>query len=131
MTYQSIVEGTRFVLFYNYRPTSWTAWAELGRIARELEELRPALIVERADVAVATAKDEGRVIASLHRVGDQVYIIAVNRDTAPVEAELTLPLDCAGRDAEVMFEGRRVTPRGRTLADRFEPMARHVYRFDL
>jgi hypothetical protein len=93
--------------------------------------LRPALIVERADVAVATPEGEGRVIASLHRAGDQVWIIAVNRDTAPVEAGLTLPLDCVDAGVEVLFEGRRVTCRGRVLEDMFKPMARHVYRIDL
>ncbi|MCD6360051.1 MAG: hypothetical protein J7M38_04240 [Armatimonadetes bacterium] len=131
MTYQAIVEGTRFILFYNYRPTSYAAWAGLGQIARELKELNPALAVERADVPVTAAEGERRVIASLSRVGDRVHVIAVNRDTQPMDAEPTLPLDCAGRSAEVMFEGRSVTAAGRILADRFAPMARHVYRFEL
>lgn len=131
MTYQAIVEGTRFVLFYNYRPSSWAAWSGLGDIAREIRELRPALIVERADVAVETPEGEGRVIASLHRTGDQVWVIAVNRDRVPVEAGLTLPLDCMDAGAEVLFESRRVTCAGRVLEDTFGPMARHVYRFDL
>lgn len=130
MTYQAIVEGMRFLLFYNYRPTSWAAWSGLGRIAREVRDLRPALITERADVAVATAGGESRVIASLHRTGDQVWVIAVNCDTEPVEAKLTLPLDCVDATAEVMFEGRRVTCDRRILKDLFEPMARHVYRID-
>ncbi len=131
MTYQAIVEGTRFVLFYNYRPSSWAAWSGLGQIAREVAQLRPALIAERADVAVVTPEGEGRVIASLHRTGDQVWVIAVNRDTVRVEAELTLPLDCVDASAEVLFEGCRATCTGRVLEDVFEPMSRHVYRIDL
>ena len=131
MTYQAIVEGTRFLLFYNYRPTSWAAWSGLGKIAQEVHALRPALIAERADVAVATTGGEGRVIASLHRTDDQVWVIAVNRGTEPVEAKLTLPPDCVGTRAEVMFENRRVTCSKRVLKDRFKPMARHVYRIDL
>jgi hypothetical protein len=130
MTYQAIVEGTRFILFYNYRPTSYAAWAGLGQIAQEVQALRPALIAEREDIAPAEG-DEGRVIASLHRTDRQVYVIAVNRDTQPADAEFVLPLDCVGKDAEVLFEARRITCQGRVLRDRFEPIARHVYRFDL
>ena len=82
-TYQAIAEGTRFLLFYNYRPTSWAAWSGLGQIAREVRDLRPALIAEHANVAVTTAEGEDIVIASLHRTGDRVWVIAVNRGTEP------------------------------------------------
>jgi len=129
MTYQAIVEGTRFILFYNYRPTSYAAWAALGQVAREVEALRPALIAEREDLA--PAEGEERVVASLHRADGQVYVIAVNRDTQSVEARFALPVDCGGKEAEVLFEGRRIACEGRVLRDAFAPMARHVYRFEL
>jgi len=130
MTYQAIVEGTRFILFYNYRPTSYAAWAGLGEIAREMQELTPALIAEREDLP-GVEGGGGRVIASLHRPEGHIYVIAVNRDTKAVNAEFTLPLECVDRDTEVLFEGRRVACQGRVLKDQFAPMARHVYRFDL
>jgi len=129
MAYQAVVEGTRFVLFYNYRPTSYAAWSALGQIAEEVRTLRPALISEASDYG-RRGDAAGRVIASLHRVGGQVYLIAVNRDTRPVDAALDLPLDCAGRKGDVLFESREVQPEGCVLRDRFAPMVRHVYRFN-
>ncbi|MGC9317578.1 MAG: hypothetical protein ACP5KN_06015 [Armatimonadota bacterium] len=130
MAYQAIAEGTRFVLFYNYRPSSYAAWAGLGQIADEIRALRPALIAEREDLPGVDG-DGGRVVASLHRAEEAVWIIAVNRDTTPVAAQLNLPLECMDREAEVLFEDRRVRCEGRLLRDRFAPMARHVYRVDL
>jgi len=130
MTYQALVEGTRFVLFYNYRPTSYAAWSALGRVAEEVRALTPALTSEASDYGLK-GDDAGRVIASLHRVGRHAYLIAVNRDTEPLDAELPLPQDCAARQGDVLFESRQIEPKGRSLRDHFAPMARHVYRFDL
>ncbi len=45
--------------------------------------------------------------------------------------EFPLPEECAGQEAEVLFEARRVRLAGKILADSFEPMARHVYRIRL
>ena len=125
MAYQALVEGTRFVLFYNFRPSSYAAWDGLGQIAREVKALRPALLAERESLPVEAP--QGRVVASMHRVDDAVYVMAVNRGRTQVDAEFTLPADCAGREAEVMFEDRTVGSEGPTLSDTFEPLARHVY----
>lgn len=127
MAYQALAEGTRFMLFYNYRPTSYAAWAGLGQIAAEMKALQPALSAERQDMPVAGVEDE-RVVASLHRAEGAVWVIAVNRDTQPATAQLTLPADCAGETAEVLFERRKVKCEGTTLRDEFAPLARHVYR---
>ena len=127
MAYQALAEGTRFMLFYNHRPTSYAAWAGLGQIAAEMQALLPALAAEREDVPVGGVEDE-RVVASLHRAQGAVWVIAVNRDTEAARAHFTLPADCAGKTAEVPFEGRQVKCEGTTLQDRFAPMARHVYR---
>ncbi len=115
------------MLFYNYRPTSYAAWAGLGQIAAEMKALQPALSAERQDMPVAGVEDE-RVVASLHRAEGAVWVIAVNRDTQPATAQLILPADCAGETAEVLFEGRKVKCEGTTLRDEFAPLARHVYR---
>jgi hypothetical protein len=127
MAYQALAEGTRFMLFYNYRPTSYAAWAGLGQIAAEMRALQPALSAEREDVPVVGDED-GRIVASLAHADGAVWLIAVNRDTAPVTAEFTLPAECSGKEAEVLFEGRKLRCEGRSLKDTFPPMARHVYR---
>ncbi len=127
MAYQALAEGTRFMLFYNYRPTSYAAWAGLGQIAAEMQALRPALAAEREDLPVTGVEHE-RVVASLHRAEGAVWVIAVNRDTQAATAQFALPAECAGKTAEVLFEGRKVKCEGTTLKDTFAPMARHVYR---
>lgn len=129
MAYQALVEGTRFVLFYNYRPTSYAAWSALGEFAQEVRALTPALLSPDAEHGLA-GDAAGRVVASVHRTGNRVYLIAVNRDTEPVDAAFALPEDCANRTAQVMFESRQVKVHGATLRDRFAAMARHVYRID-
>ena len=129
MAYQALVEGTRFVLFYNYRPTSYAAWSALGKFAQEVRALTPALLSPDAEHGLA-GDAAGRVVASVHRTGNRVYLIAVNRDTEPVDAAFALPEDCANRTAQVMFESRQVKVHGATLRDRFAAMARHVYRID-
>ena len=128
MTYQALAEGTRFVLFYNYRPTSYAAWSALGRLASEIRELTPALIGQREDIG-QTGSGPEQVVASLHRTASHVTIIAVNRDTVPVDAGFVVPAECAAGEAEVRFESRRVRCQDGVLKDRFAPMARHVYRF--
>ncbi len=124
MAYQALVEGTRFVLFYNYRPSSYAAWAGLGQVAAEMKALAPALAAERQDLP----GDDERVVASLHRSDGRLWVMAVNRDTKAVDAEWALPAECAGREVEVLFEGRRVRCEGHVLKDHFAPLARHVYR---
>jgi len=78
---------------------------------------------------VAAGADE-RVVASLHRADGRLWVVAVNRDTQPQAAEFTLPPECAGRQAEVLFEDRHIACAGQLLEDRFAPLARHVYRVD-
>ncbi len=126
MTYQALVEGTRFVLFYNFRPTSYAAWEGLGQIAREVNTLRPALLTEREALPGVTSPQD-RVVAAMHRVGDETWIRAANRGRTAVDAQFTLPEDCAGREAEVLFEDRGLQAAGATLEDSFAPLQRHVY----
>jgi len=130
MAYQAIVEGTRFVLFYNYRPTSYAAWSGLGQFAQEVCTLTPALVSESTgDVTVEDGA--GRIAATLRQVDRQVWVIAVNCDTKSIDAEFVLPADCRDTEVEVMFESRRLRVDGLLLRDRFPPMARHVYRIGL
>jgi len=130
MAYQAIVEGTRFLLFYNYRPTSYRVWQSLGQVASEIRALTPALLSEVIETVEVQAGRE-RVPVTVRRVGREVYVIAVNRDTEPVNAVFALPPDCKDKEADVLFESRRVRMAGRVLRDRFSPMARHVYRITL
>ncbi|NOY79979.1 MAG: hypothetical protein GXP31_03135 [Kiritimatiellaeota bacterium] len=131
MAYQALVEGTRAILFYNYRPTSYAAWAGLGRIAAEINALRPALVSpDRHPVEVRGGS--GRVSAVAYRVAGGLVVVAVNRDRIPVDAEIVLPTQPAAKSAAdkalVLFENRRVDVETRVLRDRFPPLGRHVYR---
>ncbi len=131
MTYQALIEGTRAVLFYNYRPTSYAAWAGLGRIASEIDALRPALAgPDRRLLEVRGGN--GRVIAAAQCTAHAWVIMAVNRDRKPVEAEIVLPAPTVQEGttgpARVVFEKRRVDLKNGVIPDRFPPLGRHVYR---
>ncbi len=127
MTYQALVEGARFILFYNHRPSSYAAWAGLGRLAREIRALAPALESERA-AAVAVEAGAPRVIAVGRRAGRFVYVLAVNCDRRPVAARLRVEGVAPSAEGDALFEARRVRLEGSVLSDRFAPLARHVYR---
>ena len=58
--------------------------------------------------------------------GDDVYLFAVNSAAEKVRA--TFRLNASGK-AEVLRENRTVAISGGALADDFEPLAVHIYRF--
>ena len=127
MTYQALVEGARFILFYNHRPSSYAAWAGLGRIASEIRALKPALVSDE-EVGVKVEAGAPRVAAAGRRAGSFVYVLAVNCDSIPVDARLRVASAPGAAEAEVLFESRRVRLERGVLRDRFGPLARHVYR---
>ena len=129
MTYQALVEGTRAILFYNYRPSSYAAWNGLGTIAAEMQALHETLASPvAADVSVHGGN--GRIVATARRSADGWDILAVNRSRQAVEASLSLPAarKTGDEDIEVLFENRRLRLDNGTLRDHFAPLARHVYR---
>ena len=67
------------------------------------------------------------------RLGDKLYIIALNADNdQAVEAEIALPASArAAASAEVMFEDRKVPVENARILDAFKPLERHVYVIDL
>ncbi len=129
MTYQALVEGTRAILFYNYRPSSYAAWKGLGRLAAEIRALQPALSSpEGGDVR---GRDKsGRIVAAYRRTANAWFVLAVNRSRTPVDAGLRLPPGAAraGASAAVLFEQRTVPLVRGEIHDHFRPLARHVYR---
>ncbi len=144
MSYQSIVEGARGLLYFGGdvqacwndidRSLGWN-WTFYNRVLQPLlEELRPsgplypALIAPDSNIPIQVtgANDlEFRVRES----GNELFIIAAKREGATVQVSFNgLPADVTS--GEVLFEApRRVTVNGGLFLDWFGPHEAHVYRF--
>ncbi len=87
MAYLAVVHGAgglwQFDYFYvNDAPGSEWHWAEMLRLAREIEDLAPILGAPAAP-GVVTGVSSDRVHVAAKRAGNDTYVIAVNADAAP------------------------------------------------
>jgi hypothetical protein len=139
MTYLALAHGARGLFWYSFNDPKWhlpdqnpEVWAECKVVNDELTELEPALLTPNIGEAVFhPAEGEGQVHASAKRVGDDLFVIAVNPSETPVIVSLTLAdlgAEAADGDAEVMFEDRTVAVADGAIADDFAGLAAHVYR---
>ena len=149
MTFATICHGAKGMAWYaycgivdpakkkfNYGVTSSPErWTNVCELATWLKELSPVL-VERTSLQPAKpmvvsgpAKDDvgnDSISYLLKNHGDDVYLFAVNSAAEKVRA--TFRLNASGK-AEVLRENRTVGISGGALADDFEPLAVHIYRF--
>jgi hypothetical protein len=145
MTYQSIVNGARGVVYFGGHLEqactpedaklgwNWTFWNRALRpVVEEIGErspLYPALVAPDAKLPVKVEGADG-IEFCVREAGDgDVFLIACKREGATVEARFTgLPRELT--DGEVLFESpRRVTAKDGTFTDWFAPFDVHVYRF--
>jgi hypothetical protein len=129
-TYGNIAAGcTGFSYFYG-TPTTAGNWKAYTQLNREVLALNDILLSEE-EVTQGTWSVDPRTLRSItRRHGGHVYVIACNIGTSPLdETVFALPaeLDYA-REAEVMFEGRRVRVREGKFTDSFPGYSRHVYK---
>ena len=103
----------------------------VDKVNDELTALEPALLTPNVGEAVFHPADgEGEVHGCAKRVGDEVYLIAVNPNEEPVTVSLALAdlgVEATG-PAEIMFEDRSVAIADGAIKDEFEGLAVHVYR---
>jgi len=135
MTYLALAHGARGLFWYSFRDPNWyipddnpAVWSEMKTVNDELIELEPALLTP--NIGEATFND-GAIHACAKRVGDSLFVIAVNPTEEPVSGQIALSeiapgLRC-GTTAEVMFEGGTVGVTDGAIAADFEPLGTHVY----
>jgi len=154
MVYLSIIHGAKGVWYFCYGtaerngqpygpgpglhndPAMWAYVGELNRELAELSEpiLSPPLLASAAASTAALAGPDRYGYPPIHQAlrshDGWTYLLAANgSETATHQATFTLPTGIGVGAVEVLFEGRSILTSGGTFADRFEPMAVHVYRW--
>jgi hypothetical protein len=134
MAYDAIVSGaTGVALSMHKTPVGSSIWDDIKHLVTELRSLHDTLCapplpgvidVNYTDLGF-TIWDGVRVLA--RRLGDEVYVFAVNTAFDPAETAILLPVDL-GSAAEVLGEDREIAVAGNAIRDRFEPYAVHVYK---
>ncbi len=136
LTYINLVNNCRAFTYFAGLPQSQVALDAIVQLNREVQALKPALFSVENDLIVTLASDETRhrIRVLAKRTGNELTLVCVNRGMAPVDAALDVRAAgiAGGAAADVLFEGRRLTlSADAILTDRFEPLARHVYRLPL
>lgn len=126
-TYGVIIAGARGVSYFTslpLYPEDYRACVDVNRELLELEDV----IFSLEKTSSATISDAA-VRFMTRKVGNNIYVIALNTSNErSAEVEIVLPAEFQYTgQGEVAFEDRQVAIRRGRLADRFAPLARHVY----
>lgn len=124
-TWLALVHGFRMLSYFVYRPMSLDLWQSIEPLREEVTSLAPVFGTPELRGVVRSRN------AALHcaafRYAGSWYLVTVNGTDQAVQASLELS-GPPGGSAEVLFEHRSVKTNGKSLADRWQPMERHVYR---
>ena len=133
MTYIPLVNHCLAFTYFDGIPHSRAALDAMAQLNREVQSLKPALFSteEEPRVVLADGATRRNIRVLAKQVADEITLVCVNRSLQPVDA--VFDLTAAGVDGatrvNVLFEERTLlTGTEGRLADRFEPLARHVYR---
>lgn len=130
-TYACVAAGAQGMLWFVWPPRGRDNWMALKQVAQELGELAPVLLSATPDQQIRQEPQElgetVQVLVTQHNAS--TYLVAVNVDPRPVEAEFSLPASMADQ-ATVLFEDRTVKVTQGRFSDAFPGFARHVYRIE-
>jgi len=124
MVYGSLIAGARGIYYFAQIPRTKQCWQEMRALCVELARLGPVL--GSADQAPPVQCDQKAVIVGSYSSAGETWVLAVN--TQREACETTLALEGAAREAEVVFEGRRLKISDGKWRDSFGPYERHAYR---
>lgn len=135
MAWQSIAAGSNGLIFYswfdlhkmNATEPFEQRWAEVKTMGAEVKELIPVILsIEPVPTVTATAPDS--VAWRLCRLGDEVYVIAVNSADEPATATFQFPSAFASLAHAVGEGGAEL--KGNTLSLSFGPLEPKVIRLE-
>jgi hypothetical protein len=124
MVYGSLIRGARGIYYFAQIPRTHECLAEMRALCVEMDALAPAL--GSLDPAPEVTCSAPTVLCKAFAVGGQWWVTAVNTSNAPMQANFTV--SGAPGDADVLFEGRRVSVAGGKWSDDFGVYERHVYK---
>ena len=124
MVYGSLIAGARGIYYFAQFPRTKECLDEMRAMCVEVDALTPSL--GSFEPAPAVTCNQLALRCKAFALGGKLWVLAVNTGAKPCEAKLSLPR--ASGQAEVIFEGRRVTAQAGSWRDSFGPYERHVYR---
>ncbi len=130
-TYGVVIAGTRGVSYFCSMPLYPEDYRASVDVNRELLELEDVILsIEKTSEAAIT---DSVVKFMTKKLGDKVYIIALNSDNdRMVDVEITLPAEFKyANKAEVKFENRNIKVTNGVISDNFKALERHVYVIDI
>jgi|GEM_PF-3375200 len=125
-SYGAVIGGMAGTWYFFGIPIGKESWAAYQRTNRELLSLNDVLFSTEERPVIASSRKS--VITTTRRHEGKIYLITTNIEAKPVTAGFQLP-EGAG-EVEVLFENRKIEVKNGVIEDRYEPHARHVYRFD-
>ncbi|RLD36371.1 MAG: hypothetical protein DRI73_00830 [Bacteroidetes bacterium] len=137
MTYLSIIEGVKGMLWYTYKgygqylpeddPELWEAQKI---ILNELNELSP-LILEPGFGSPAQLVEENNEIRAIIKKGTTgTYLIAVNKSKTETFSPKFKYKKALNREISVFGENRKLTLINGVFTDEFKPLDVHIYKLD-
>ena len=124
MAYGSLIAGARGIYYFAQIPRTRECFDEMRALCVEIDALTPALC--GLDEAPEALCDQPNIMCRAFAYAAELWVLAVNTQSAACEAKLTLP-GAEGKLA-VVFEGRSVEVGNESWRDTFGPYERHVYR---
>ncbi|PIX39732.1 MAG: hypothetical protein COZ56_16605 [Armatimonadetes bacterium CG_4_8_14_3_um_filter_58_9] len=124
MVYGSLIAGARGIYYFAQIPRTKECFDEMRTLCVEVDALTPAL--GSLDPVPEIRCDQSNILCQAYLHQGEAWVLAVNTSDTRREARFTLSR--ATRNAEVVFEGRRIAAQGDSWSDNFGPYERHAYR---
>jgi len=126
-TYANVVKGVTGLQYFLGQLAGRRHWKRFLALRQEIEELSPVLF--SVEPVGSVDGNSPALLATTRKLGDRIYLIAVNIEAQPIDAAFDLSSLSVGKEAAVkaLFENRNLTAKDRLLRDRFAGFQRHVY----
>jgi len=138
MAYDAVTSGVTGIALAMYQtPATGDIWEDIKSLVGELRSLHDALCAQPvADQIQVTYADIGFTIwdgvrTLARRIGNHIYLFAVNTAFDPSEVTLRMKSLEGAIRATVVAEDREVPIQNGALSDRFKPYDTHVYRVEV
>lgn len=132
-TYGNIAAGCTGFTYYWGNPATPGNWKALLQLNKEILSLNDVLLSEEDSEQAVSSADPKRLRSITKKHDGFLYVVACNIDVNPA-GKVTFTLPAAYQysgDAEVMFEGRKVSVKDGKFTDEFAGHTRHVYKIKL
>ena len=132
-SYGTVIAGSTGLSYFMGLPSYPENWKALKQLNAELLSLQP-VIFSLQKIQPASVSDNN-IRFTTRRLGNRVYVIAVNMHDSEINVEVTipsLPIELTYQpEINVQFEGRTITVNNNKFSDTFKPHERHVYYYDI